>query len=155
MAMEPRVTGAGLVKLEASSSRPHIGGGSKMIVSQWTLRWPWISVAGSATGLAYLGFPQPTPYGEALRKGGANIGYRKPIWPVNRGWRITLLAVDLYMIITKAYSPPNHDLLAQRLQNPSPWLLGTCAHYKTRETASAQNAVQLWYAKNLPASTSM
>jgi len=60
-------------------------------------------IAGSGSGLAYLGFPQPTPYGEALRKGGANIGHPKSTWPVYRGSRIALLAVDLHMIIAISF----------------------------------------------------
>lgn len=39
------------------------------------------------TGLAYLGLPQPTPQGEAPRKGGVNIGYGKLLWSAYRGRR--------------------------------------------------------------------
>ena len=39
------------------------------------------------TGLAFLGLPQPTPYGEAPRKGGVDIGHGKPVWPGHRTWR--------------------------------------------------------------------
>ena len=41
------------------------------------------------TGLAFLGPPQPTPHGEAPRKGGVNIGHGKLVWPAYRGWRMS------------------------------------------------------------------
>ena len=41
------------------------------------------------TGLAYLGFPQPTLHRDAPRKGGVNIGFCNQIWLTYRCWRIT------------------------------------------------------------------
>jgi len=106
------------------------------------------------TGLACLRFPQSTPYGKALERGGK---HRTPqTYLASLPWLgYYLLAVDLYKIITKVHSPPNHDLLFQPLQNPTPWVLGMRAPCKTRATESAQNAAQIRHTKNLPGSISM